>query len=263
MLGHKFHHQTIKKYVVLFGTLFNDIQIDRYASNGTTVLKTIDVPLSYSPKNKLLSLAQSNPDQKQGIILPRMGFEITSIDFASARALNKNNRVKYIGTTPQQNKFQYVPRPYDIGFQLSILVKNAEDGTSIVEQILPFFTPEFNVAANLIEGYDKPIDVPIRLDSTTLEDIYDGTYEERRALVWTLEFTLEGQIFGPISEGKIIREINLNLFDELMGEATTAVVNMNKKLGIVGANPQPDPSTVTVDDDYTDVTVTTNLDTIP
>ena len=207
MFNTPFQHDSLRQYIVVFGSLLNNISINRQNSAGENV-ETIQVPIAYGPKEKFLSRVDANPDLNNpiAITLPRISFELKSISYDSSRKLNT------IGKITSANSSVYNPVPYDLYFEVSIMVKNIEDGTRIVEQILPFFTPLYTVSIkNLTEmGFTK--DIPIILNSTNLEDRYEGDFENRRALIWTLQFTLKGYLFGPVSNSTgIIREIDLNL----------------------------------------------------
>lgn len=214
MFGSTFSHDILRKYVILFGTLFNNIYINRKNTDGTTA-QTIKVPLSYGPKEKFLARLEGNPtlDNKIAITVPRISFEMTSFQYDPDRKLNTLNR------KVKDNKYQYQPVPYNITFQLSILVKNADDGTKIVEQILPYFTPEWTASVHLIpEMEDDPWDIPIIMNGISTEDTYEGNFETRRAIIWTLDFTLKGYVFGPTkrigsgdgTDGGVIKYIDVN-----------------------------------------------------
>ena len=210
MFGSTFHHNTLRKYVILFGTVFNNIYVTRQDAAGETV-QTIKVPLSYGPKEKYLARLEGNPalDNKVAVTVPRIAFEMTTFQYDPDRKLNTLNRIY------KDNKRQYQPVPYNITFQMSILVKNAEDGTKIVEQILPYFTPEWTASVHLIPDMEEdPWDIPIILNSISTEDTYEGNFETRRAIIWTLEFTIKGYLFGPTknngTDDGIIKYIEVN-----------------------------------------------------
>ena len=219
MLGHTFYHNTIRRYVILFGTLFNDIHINREdTSNGVT--RTIKVPISYGPKEKMLARLDADPSlNRPAIVLPRMSFELTDLNYGPTRKLNTVGKIVGINTN-DQTKYQYTPVPYDFNFILSIAVKNADDGTRILEQILPFFTPSWNSTVDLIPELGIKLDIPIVLNAVSSEDSYEGNFEERRSIVWTLSFTMKGYIFGPtrpssssgLSAG-LIKLANINFYD--------------------------------------------------
>lgn len=206
-----FYHGTIRKYVTLFGTLFNDIYITRDMGDGT--ISTLKVPLSYGPKEKALARLDANPNLTNpiAITLPRMGFEITSISYDGTRKLQTIQKNVKCGDGSATR--QYVPVPYNISFTLYIMVKNAEDGTKIIEQILPYFTPDWTPTVNLIPELGLKYDVPIILLSTLPQDTYEGDYSERRVMTWSLDFLLKGQLFGPVKESGVITLADINFFD--------------------------------------------------
>lgn len=214
MFGPIFGHGTLRKYVIYFGTLFNNIRVRRFDSAGNAV-QTFKVPLNYGPREKFLARLEGNPDFDRPIAvqLPRMTFEMTGIYYDPSRKLNALNKISAptIGSGGQ-TAWQYQPVPYNINFTLSIMVKNVEDGTYIVEQILPYFNPVWTATLNINPDVNQKYDVPITLDNITSEDTYEGNFETRRAIIWTLTFTMKGYFFGPTRQatGEIIREIDLN-----------------------------------------------------
>lgn len=208
-----FYHGTFRKYVVMFGTLFNNIYINRVNSTGEQV-ETMKVPLSYGPKDKFLARLENDPSFKRpAMVLPRMSFEITSISYAPDRKLNTINRnVKVNSANTASILYQYQQVPYDIGFTLYVMVKNADDGTRIIEQILPFFTPEWTITANLLPQMALSLDVPIILNTIGSQDTYEGDFINRRAIVWSLDFVMKSVFFGPVKKGNIIKVANTNFY---------------------------------------------------
>lgn len=227
MFGHVFYHNTIRKYVILFGTLFNDVYINR-PNTERKIIQTIKVPISYSPKEKMLSRIDGDPNlNRPAIVLPRMGFELSNINYASERKLNTLIKHAKIDTNDDNKlKYQYMQVPYDFNFTLYVGVKNADDGTRILEQILPFFTPSWNSTVDLIPEMGIKLDIPVILNSVTSEDTYEGDFINRRALIWTLSFTLKGYIFGPIKSSEIIKIANTNFYD------TTTYDNIDNAVGV-------------------------------
>jgi hypothetical protein len=213
MLGSTFYHQTIRKYVAVFGTLFNDINIERKNSAGT-VVERMKVPLAYGPKQKwLLAVQETSADRKvTATRTPRMGFAMTGVSYDSVRKLNTigRNVAANTSSTATNMTTMYNPVPYNFDFQLFILVKNAEDGTQILEQILPFFTPEFTLTVNTIPAMDIKADVPILLNSASVADEYEGDLSARRTITWTLDFTLKGFIYPNVTSGQIIKSVEVN-----------------------------------------------------
>ena len=213
MLGSTFYHQTIRKYVAVFGTLFNDINIERKNSSGT-VVERLKVPLAYGPKQKwLLAVQDTTADRKVvATRTPRMGFAMTGISYDTARKLNTIGRNVKANTSSTTTSMvtMYNPVPYNFDFELFILVKNAEDGTQILEQILPYFTPEFTVTVNTIPDMNIKADVPIVLNSSSVADEYEGDLSTRRTITWTLSFVLKGFIYPNITSGQVIKTIEVN-----------------------------------------------------
>ena len=219
-----FYHASIRKYTVLFGTLFNDINISR-KSNTEQDQQTFRIPISYGPREKFLARVEEDADLTRGfsISLPRMGFEITDISYDGSRKLSTTH--SYVnknapGTFNAYTKV-YVPVPYNIRFRLSVLVKEAEDATKIVEQILPFFTPDFTVSVKLLD--DMPnyvLDIPIVMNSISVEDNYDQSFKVRRSLVWNLDFTMKGYLFGATMPSKIIKIAHTNTYTDFSNTAS-------------------------------------------
>jgi hypothetical protein len=202
----------------MFGNLFNEIQVDRFNSSGTRV-QSVNVPIAYGPKQKFIQRAIADPTLLKPIstILPRLGFEFTSLSYAPQRKLNSGHR--YVRGTQQPGKSfdeLYTPVPYDINFSLYALVKNAEDGTQIIEQIVPFFTPDWTVTVKVLPEMNVNMDVPIELTSISSEDTYEGDFESIRVITWQLDFVVKGYLFGPINRQKYIDKttINLNVEDD-------------------------------------------------
>lgn len=208
-----FYHGTLRKYVVAFGTLFNDIYINRINSAGDTI-QTMKVPLSYGPKEKFLSRIDNDPNfDRPAIVLPRMAFEIDAISYDPERKLNTMNRVaKADSTNSNRVLSQYQSVPYNIGVTLDIMTKTADDSTRIVEQILPYFTPSWNVTMQMIPEIGLNIDVPIILNTVSHQDTYEGDYMSRRAIVFSLGFTMKCQFFGPIKKPGLIKTTKINYY---------------------------------------------------
>lgn len=212
MFGQTWSHDTIRKYVILFGTLFDSLYVNRRNSTGE-VVQTLKVPLNYGPKEKYLARLNqdSTLNQSTAMSLPRMAFEITTMNYAGERKPNTINRLTKVHPNKDRSYYQYAPVPYDFTFSLYIMVKNAEDGTQIVEQILPYFTPEWTATVNLVPSIDGKYDIPIILNDVSMEDTYEGDFQTRRAIIYTLTFTLKGWVFGPTKSGEIIKEVNVDI----------------------------------------------------
>ena len=212
MLGSTFYHQTIRKYVAAFGTLFNDINIERKNSSGT-VVERVKVPLAYGPRQKWILALSDTTDQRRVLAtrLPRIGFSLTGVSYDSVRKLNTVIRNVAANTASTGSVLsQYNPVPYNFDFELFILVNNAEDGTQILEQILPYFTPEFTVTINTIPDMGIKADVPIVLNSASQSDEYEGELATRRTIIWTLSFLLKGFVYPDVKSGTLIKSIEVN-----------------------------------------------------
>lgn len=198
MLARYHYHGLIKKYISMFGTLFNSIVIRRKNSSGNFV-ENMKVPLSYGPKPKFLTRIRGDEDfnKKVGVVLPRMGFDIQSFTYDPNRKLNSHN--KQFAFRNDEVGSVMSPVPYDIGFGLYIFAKYAEDGSQIIEQILPAFKPELTITLNALPTMGIKLDVPIILNNVSFEDSYEGDYNTRRSIIWTLDFTLKGVIYPNIS----------------------------------------------------------------
>lgn len=209
-----FYNATTKKYIALFGTMFNKIYVARYdASSGDEVQRMI-VPISYGPYQKFLARVIQDPElnRKTAITLPRMAFEITNMQYDGSRKVNSIKRISSQSSIDDSTRsYQYVGAPYNIEFSLYIMTKYAEDGTQILEQILPFFKPEWTTTVKLIDNLD-PLDIPLVLNSVGTEDLYESDFETRRSLLWTLNFTMKGWFFGPQRENKVIKFMDLRTF---------------------------------------------------
>ena len=226
MFGHQYYHSIIRKYVIAFGNLFNDIVIQRFDKDDNRI-QTIAVPLSYSPKEKFIVRLQQDPDIERdvAITLPRMGFEITSFNYAPERKLASNLRnIKVPSEGSSTVSAQYVPVPYDLTFSLYSFVRNTEDGTQILEQILPYFRPEFTTNVKIIPEMDIVVDVPVILNSVSPEDLYEGDFQTRQALVHTLDFTLKGYMYGPVTNKGVITRSITNIREGAFANTDASII---------------------------------------
>jgi len=224
MLGEYFYNQTLKKAVAVFGTVFNNMRIVQQGAGE------VRVPLAYGPRKKFLARIQADTvaatDSKIAIKLPRMSFEITSIDLDTNTKLNKfNKRVLPIAGETAKSNVVYQSVPYNLGMQLNIYAKNQDDALQIFEQILPTFTPEYTVAIKGMEGPGTVTDVPIVLNSTSISDDYEGDFQSRRTLIYTLDFTMKVRFAGGVSEGKIIRIVDTFFYSDTENRAENKAEN--------------------------------------
>ena len=212
----KFYHSTIRKAIVSFGNLFNNMYVDRKNADGEAI-QTLKIPLSYAPKQKFLAriTAITDADVKKDVqvILPRMAFEMLSINY------DPNRRVSYVQQSRQISsrttaQTQYAPSPYNINVALYIYAKNQDDGLQILEQILPYFNPDFNLSITAIPELNIQNDLPIVLDDISYDDQYEGDFNQRRAIIWTLSFTVKLNFYGPITKQGLIQFAKVNYFSD-------------------------------------------------
>lgn len=212
--GSVYYHGIIRKSIVAFGRLFSDIYIDRKEGDsvtGTTVQR-VQVPLAYAPKEKWLVRIEQDPELKNNTYttLPRMSFEITGYTYDATRKINRMQKIT-CGSALESMSFVYTPVPYNIDISLYVLTKTQEDGLQIIEQILPTFTPEYTLAVKTVQDMNIVLDVPIILNSVSVQDDYDGDFQTRRFVTHTLNFTLKTSLFGPVSGQGIITQVNANV----------------------------------------------------
>lgn len=212
MYNYNFYNQTLRKYIAYFGSLFNNIVIDRTDKNTGNVTETLKVPIHYAPYQKFL--AKRKDDGKQpAIILPRMSYEMTGLTYAPDRKLATTSILPYNGADSNSKSLSLFKSPYDITFQLQIMTKFEEDGYKIVESILPFFNPDITNSLRLIDGSTNTSDVTLVLNDISFENNYEGSYEERRVIIWTLNFTLQAYLFGPQISKKVINLVSTNVYE--------------------------------------------------
>lgn len=212
----KFYWSTIRKGIIAFGNLFNNLYIDRRDSSNN-VIQTLKVPLAYAGKNKFLARIAAQPqsyEQSFETYLPRLSFEMTGINYDPGRRISLVQQNRAINGTTNTLNAQYAPTPYNISMTLYAYTKNQDDGLQIIEQILPYFNPDYNLTINAIPALNLKHDLPIILDSVTFEDDYEGDFSSRRAIIWTLNFTMKMNFFGPINRQGLIRNVTVNTFSD-------------------------------------------------
>jgi hypothetical protein len=201
MLGNEhFYNRTIRKVVVAFGTMFNDILLVRYDKNGTPQMQ-MRVPISYGSKEKYITRLTSNPNLLKSVatLVPRMSFNLEGLSYDVSR--KQITTLQNFSFTDNTLKTQYAPVPYNFDFSLSLYVRNTEDGTQILEQILPFFTPDFTVTVDFINSMGRKYDMPVILNSVNTTTDYEGDMLTTRLIIWDLEFTAKGYIWPPVKGG--------------------------------------------------------------
>jgi len=213
MLGTYFYHEILRKTVISFGTLFNNIEVRHKDANGGA-FSEMRVPLAYGPMQKFLARLeqQENLNKATQITLPRMSFEMNSIQYDATRKAGVTQTFKASDGTNLKKVF--MPVPYNIGFELNILTKLNDDALQIVEQILPYFQPSFNLTIDLVDSIGEKRDVSVVLDSISFQDDYEGDFSTRRALIYTLQFTAKTFLFGPIADSTdgLIRKVQVDYY---------------------------------------------------
>lgn len=256
MLGTQFYNQAVRKTVVSFGTLFNNIELKKTVDGQ--VIETEKVPLAYGPKQKFLYRLQGNPTdgRKVAITLPRIYFEMTGIDYDASRKTPATQKYKtVINDNGNEVRTQYVPVPYNISFEVGILCKSQDDGLQILEQILPFFQPSFSMSLKFIPDMDEVRDVAVVLNSVDFDDDWEDDFSTRRSITYTMQFTAKSYIYGPYTKADVIRKSRII---ETIGD--TAVNKRHVELSYTpkaktdinqdGQVTAADDALVTADDDF-------------
>jgi len=196
-----FYNEILRKTIIAFGTLFNGISITHTDASGADINVT-KVPLAYGPTQKFLARLNQQPDLNRAtaITLPRMSFEFTGLTYDPSRKVTTTQQI--VVKNPDDNtetKKAYMPVPYNMQFELALMCKLNDDALQIVEQILPYFQPSYNLNVNLISSMNEKRDIPVVLENITMQDDYEGDFDKRRVLLYTLRFTAKTYLFGPVS----------------------------------------------------------------
>ncbi len=242
MLGTYYYHEIIRKTIITFGTLFNAISI-RHDDGASNTYSELKVPLAYGPSQKFLARLEQQADLNKpvGITLPRMSFEMNNVSYDPSR---KSGVTQTFKTSDGTNvKKVFMPVPYNIGFELNILAKLNDDALQIIEQILPYFQPSFNLTVDLVKSIGEKRDIPIVLDSINFQDDYEGDFSTRRALIYTLGFTAKTYLFGPVAES------TSGLIKKVQVDYATNTDTQNAKRE-VRYTVTPDPIDAGPDDDF-------------
>ena len=257
MFGQHFYHKSIRNTVIAFGTIFNNINIRRLDSSGNPLQK-IRVPLSYAPKEKFIARLDQNAnltgsDSSVAITLPRMSFDVISYSYDPSRKLNKNQKVSVAknATGDEKKVFtQHSPVPYDVGFELNVFTATSDDGLQIIEQILPFFQPDYTVTMIIDRDImDTKRDIPFILESVDYDDSYTGALTDRRRIIYTLKFTAKIYLYGPIGSSAIIRKSSVDLYDNLAtGNTSQGGTGPSRSERVTVT---PNPTSADKDDVYT------------
>ena len=225
MFGQFHYHSAIRKYIIMFGNMFNDIDVVRFTSSGQSQ-QQLRVPIAYGPREKYLAKLRSDPDGRREIamVLPRLSFELTSMNYAPERVLNRTHKQLGIGGGNNTLRQTWTPVPYDLDMSLYAMFANQEDAVQVVEQILPYFRPEWTNSVKIVPELDTYVDVPTILNGMTIEDTYDGDFDTRRAIIYTFTFRIKGYLFGPVTNKGIIRRTLVNTFNPSSNTATGNVI---------------------------------------
>ena len=243
MLGQQFYHETIRKVVISFGTMFNSIDLVRKDNSGT-ITQTMKVPLAYGPREKFLVRLRDDADlsKQVAITLPRIGFEIKNLSYDPARKLNRVQKFKKVkGSNTKQLDTQYMPVPYNLEFELYIMAKQSDDALQIVEQILPYFQPDYTLTINDMSDMGIKKDVPVILNSIGYEDSYDGAFTERRVILYTLNFVAKMYLYGPVTSQSVIKQVQVDQYTD------TNVATAKREQRYVVT---PTPTTADADDNF-------------
>jgi|TARA_B100001094_G_scaffold331620_1_gene400620 hypothetical protein len=243
MFGNHYYNETLRRLTIAFGQIFNNIIIQNKSSTGA-VTSRIRVPLAYAPKEKFLVRLdeQSNLDDRAfATTLPRMGFEITGLTYDASRKLTRTQKHRIVKETDDGKtlNFNYTPVPYNIDFTLYSFTATAENGLMIIEQILPYFQPDLTVTVNMVPDMNIKRDIPIILNTVNYEDSYNGTFTQRRAVIYTLNFTAKTYLFGPMSNQKVIKKVQDDLHTDLPDASREERIIIT-----------PNPTTADADDDF-------------
>jgi hypothetical protein len=243
MLGTQFYHESIRKVIVSFGTMFNNINLVRKDNSGN-IIQSMKVPLAYGPREKFLVRLNEDADltKQVAITLPRIGFEIQNLEYDAGRKLNRVQRFKKVkGANAKQLDAQYMPVPYNLSIELYVMAKQSDDALQIVEQILPYFQPDYTLTINDNVSMDSKRDVPIVLNSISYEDDYQGDFTTRRALIYTLSFTAKFYLYGPVTSSKVIKTVQVDQY-------TDSEVNSPKREQRLTVT--PNPTSADADDNF-------------
>ena len=240
-----FYHERIRKSVATFGRLFNDIYVLRVGASNQ-VVSQVKVPLSYAPRSKFLDRIREQADlgegQRVAIKLPRMSFEIVGINYDPARQLQKTTNFQQAGTSSSLRTKINTFVPYTISFQMNIYSKTQNDALQIVEQILPYFNPQYNVSIKPFTDYPNVIeDVPITITSVDFNDDYEGDLASRRTIIYTMNFDMKVNFYGPLNDGKVITKSIPKIDLDNKGIADSDYLTMTIT---------PTPAGVSADSDY-------------
>jgi len=232
MLDQRFYWGTTRKAIVAFGNMFNSITIDRKDADGNSA-ETLRIPLSYAPKTKFLTRIQQQPNVDERpvqVVLPRMSFEMLSLEYDVNRKISPLQQNRAINSTINTLDTQYAPTPYNIQVALYVYAKNQDDGLQIIEQIIPYFNPDYNLTMKTIPQMGIKNDLPILLNGISFDDTYEGDFSDRRSIIWTLNFTMKLNYYGPINRQGVIKKVIANTYSN---------ENLTEKQSSITIQPNP------------------------
>lgn len=226
-----FYNGTIRRYIIMFGRMFNDIDVVRYSASNVPT-QQIRVPIAYGPKEKFLARLNMDPglNQEVAITLPRLAFEMTDMIYAPERGLNKMNKSSSATRYSNSVSTQYTPVPYNFNMSLYGMFSNNEDAVQVVEQIAPFFRPEWTMSLRLSSKVPDYYDIPTVLNSMTIEDTYENDFQTRRAIIYTWYFSIKGYLFGPTRNKGVIKRSVVDLAINRSADPIGTEVGPNKKI---------------------------------
>ena len=236
-----FRYDTVKKCVSVFGAIFNGMVIERIDNDGV-VKQVVEVPVSYSNREKWLARLQEQPDlnsNKTAIVLPRIGFELVAIQYDGSRHVQSLNKVRTSIEDANGFTYVYAPVPYNLSFRMYIATKTLSDGLNLLEQIVPFFTPTYTPTIEILPGVFR--DCPINIAGTDFSDSYDGAFDQKREIIFTLDFVMKTYLFGPSEKSETILKTQMTL-DPTYGTIARRVTST--------ATEQPDGSFVIQDERF-------------
>ena len=245
MLGQQFYHETMRNVIVAFGTLFNNIHMVRKNNSGT-IVQTMKVPLAYGPRQKWLQRLDQDPsqDSKVAITLPRLGFEIQNLSYDTSRKLNRVQKFRKVKSSADKSgklDSQYMPVPYNLDIELYAMANQSDDALQIVEQILPYFQPDYTLTIKDMTDMGIKRDIPIVLNSISYEDNYRGEFTERRAIIYTLTFTAKFYLYGPVTSQSVIKTVQVDQYTDL----PDASPKREQRYTVT-----PNPTSADADDDF-------------
>jgi len=230
MLSNYFYHEILRKTIISFGTLFNNIQIKHKDKSGGD-FSIITVPIAYGPIQKFLARIEQSPTVRKevAITLPRMSFEMTGISYDPGRKSSTMQTFKSVDKDSNQVTKVFMPVPYNVNFKLSIMAKLNEDALQVIEQILPYFQPHFNLTVDLVSSIGEKRDIPMILNGIQMDDQYEGDFTTRRVLIYSLDFTAKTYLFGPVGSPNeaLIKQVQVDYYTD------TNRVNASRQLRYV------------------------------